>query len=57
VNNFLKVILVFIFINNCSTPFTKKEIEEKEQNNIIEVLKKEKNIDIEFNPNLKITLK
>ena len=56
-NNFLKVILVFIFINNCSTPFTKKEIEEKEQNNIIEVLKKEKNIDIEFNPNLKITLK
>ena len=56
-NNFLKVILVFIFINNCSTPFTKKEIEEKEQNNIIEVLKKEKNIDIEFNPNLKIALK
>ena len=56
-NNFLKIILVFIFINNCSSPFTKKEIEEKEQNNIIEVLKKEKNIDIEFNPNLKITLK
>jgi len=56
VSNFLKIILVFIFINNCSIPLTKKKIEKKEQNNIIEVLKKEKNTDIEFNPNLKITL-
>ena len=55
-SNFLKIILVFIFINNCSVPFAKKKIEKKEQNNITEVLKKEKNTDIEFNPNLKITL-
>jgi outer membrane protein assembly factor BamB len=56
VNNFLKIILVFIFLNNCSVPLIKKKTEKKEQENITEVLKKEQNTDIEFNPNLKISL-
>jgi outer membrane protein assembly factor BamB len=56
VSNFFKIILVFILINNCSIPLTKQKTEKKEQNNITEVLKKEKNINIEFNPNLKIII-
>ena len=55
-SNFFKIILVFILINNCSIPLTKQKTEKKEQNNITEVLKKEKNINIEFNPNLKIII-
>jgi len=56
VSNFLKIILVFILINNCSIPLTKKKTKKIEPSNIIEVLKKEKKTDIEFNPNIKIGL-
>ena len=55
-SNFLKIILVFILINNCSIPLTKKKTKKIEPSNIIEVLKKEKKNDIEFNPNIKIGL-
>ena len=55
-SNFLKIILVFILINNCSIPLTKKKTKKIEPSNIIEVLKKEKKTDIEFNPNIKIGL-
>ncbi|MDB4082345.1 PQQ-like beta-propeller repeat protein [Candidatus Pelagibacter sp.] len=55
-SNLLRIILVFLFVNNCSAPLLKKEPEIKEQKNITEVLKKEQNINIEFNPNLEIKL-
>ena len=56
VSNFLRIILVFFLINNCSAPLLKKEPVIKVQKNITEVLKKEQNINIEFNPNLEIKL-
>ena len=54
-SDFLKIILVFIFISNCSVPLLKKEPKVEEQKNIKEVLKKEQNINTEFNSNLKIS--
>jgi len=63
VNNFIKIVLIFIFINNCSLHknskfWTKQEIiKEKEINdNIVEIFKKDKTQINEFNPNLKISL-
>ena len=62
-NNFIKIVLIFIFINNCSLHknskfWTKQEIiKEKEINdNIVEIFKKDKTQINEFNPNLKISL-
>ena len=60
-NNFLKIILIFIFITNCSlhksSNFWKKQkiIKEKKEN-IIVIAKKEENLSSEFNSNLKISL-
>jgi outer membrane protein assembly factor BamB len=63
VNNFIKIVLIFIFINNCSLHknskfWTKQEIiKEKEiNNNIVEIFKKDKTLINEFNPSLKISL-
>ena len=62
-NNFIKIVLIFIFINNCSLHknskfWTKQEIiKEKEiNNNIVEIFKKDKTLINEFNPSLKISL-
>ena len=60
-NNFLKIILIFIFITNCSLHknskfWTKQEITEEKQEKIAEIFKKEKNLSNEFNSNLKISL-
>ena len=60
-NNFLKIILIFIFITNCSFSkkskfWTKQEIEIEKTENISEIFKKEKNFSKEFNSNLKISL-
>tara|TARA_B100000780_G_scaffold271281_1_gene232056 strand:+ start:648 stop:1961 length:1314 start_codon:yes stop_codon:yes gene_type:complete len=65
VNNFIKIVLIFIFIfiNNCSLHknskfWTKQKIiKEKEINdNIVEIFKKDKTLINEFNPSLKISL-
>jgi outer membrane protein assembly factor BamB len=61
VNNFLRIILIFIFITNCSLHknskfWTKQKIIKEKQENLTEILKKEDNLEIEFNPNLKISL-
>jgi len=61
VNNFIKIILIFIIVTNCSLHnnskfWAKKEIEEEKQEKIIEIFKKEKNLSSEFNANLKISL-
>ena len=60
-NNFLRIILIFIFITNCSLHknskfWTKQKIIKEKQENLTEILKKEDNLEIEFNPNLKISL-
>ena len=60
-NNFLKIVILFIFITNCSLNknskfWTKKEIVEEKKKNYAEILKKEKNQIKEFNPNLRIKL-
>ncbi len=64
-NNFIKIVLIFIFIfiNNCSLHknskfWTKQKIiKEKEINdNIVEIFKKDKTLINEFNPSLKISL-
>ena len=60
-NNFLKIILIFIFITNCSLNknskyWTKQEIIKEKKEVITEIFKKDKNLTNEFNPNLKISL-
>ena len=60
-NNIFKIILIFIFITNCSLHknskfWTKQEITEEKQEKIAEIFKKEKNLSNEFNSNLKISL-
>ena len=69
-NNFLKIVLFFIFITNCSLHknskfWTKQEIvkekqeqQEKKinQKNVTEIFNKKENLINEFNPNLKISL-
>ena len=60
-NNFLKLILIFIFISNCSFHknskfWTKQKIVKEKSNNFLQILKKEENLISEFNPNLKIRL-
>ena len=56
-----KLLLIFIFITNCSfhknSKFWNKEnIEEEKDENITEIFKKEEKLNFEFNPNLKIEL-
>ena len=60
-NSSFKVILICIFITNCSLHknskfWTKQEIKIEEQNNVTEIFEKEKNLSAEFNKNLKINL-
>ena len=60
-NNFLKIVLIFIFITSCSLHknskfWTKKKIKKEIQKNITKIFEKEKNLDREFNKNLKIKL-
>ena len=60
-NNFLKIILIFIFITNCSFQknskfWSKQEIIKEKQENISKIFEKEENLRSEFNPNLKISL-
>jgi outer membrane protein assembly factor BamB len=61
VNNSIKIILIFFFVSNCSLNknskfWTKKEIIRDKQDNIIEIFKKEENLNKEFNSNLRISL-
>jgi outer membrane protein assembly factor BamB len=61
VNNFLKILLIFIFITNCSLHknskfWSEKKIIKEKQENIKRLLKNEENLSSEFNPNLKISL-
>jgi outer membrane protein assembly factor BamB len=61
VNNFLKILLIFIFITNCSLHknskfWSEKKIVKEKQENIKELLKKEENLSSEFNQSLKISL-
>ena len=60
-NNFIKIILFFIFIANCSLQknskfWTTKKIEKEKQENLTIIFKKEENLIKEFNSNLKISL-
>ena len=60
-NNFLKILLIFIFITNCSLHknskfWSEKKIIKEKQENIKRLLKNEENLSSEFNPNLKISL-
>jgi outer membrane protein assembly factor BamB len=61
VNNILKFLLVFIFLTNCSLQknskfWTKKKITETKRENIVESYKKGETLNLEINPNLKISL-
>ncbi|MBD1156836.1 PQQ-like beta-propeller repeat protein [Pelagibacterales bacterium SAG-MED20] len=63
-NNILKIILIFIFVTNCSLSqnskfWTEEKIsikKETQKNNVKVILKKEKALNLEINPNLKISL-
>ena len=60
-NNFLKILLIFIFITNFSLHknskfWSEKKIIKEKQENIKRLLKNEENLSSEFNPNLKISL-
>ena len=59
-NNNFKIILIFIFITNCSLHnkskfWTNKKITKTEKENIVEIFKKDKALNAELNPNLKIS--
>tara|TARA_B100000780_G_scaffold275478_1_gene242124 strand:+ start:628 stop:1941 length:1314 start_codon:yes stop_codon:yes gene_type:complete len=65
VNNSLRIILIFIFLGSCSLHkdskfWSKRSIIKEKKENVVEILKKNKNINKnvnkEFNPNLKISL-
>ena len=60
-NNIIKIIVIFIFIANCSLNknskfWTNEKVVEEKQQNIEEIFKKEETLKLEFNPNLKISL-
>ena len=60
-NKFLKIILIFFLITNCSFNknskfWTQKKVILEEKVNILEIFKEEKALNLEFNPNLKISL-
>jgi outer membrane protein assembly factor BamB len=61
VSNILKIILIFSFLTNCSYNknskfWTNEKIIKEKQTNIEEIFKKKENLQIELNPNLKISL-
>jgi|TARA_B110000967_G_C18879647_1_gene560279 outer membrane protein assembly factor BamB len=61
VNNFLRLVSIFIFLGSCSLHkdskfWSKRNIIKEKNENTEEILKINKNINKEFNPNLKITL-
>ena len=62
-NNIFNILLIFILITNCSfqknSKFwtNEKIVEEKQENKLIIVNKKEEVLNLELNPNLKISLK
>ena len=60
-NNFLKILLILIFLTSCSFQknskfWTTKKINKEKQSIEKEILKKEKASQLEFNPKLKISL-
>ena len=60
-NNILKIFIIFFLITGCSFPkkskfWSNEKIIQNNQENIIEIFKKEEAMNDEFNPNLKITL-
>ena len=59
-NNFLKILLIFIFITNSVSSFFKilvrKKNNKRKTRKHKELLKKEEKLNFEFNPNLKIEL-
>ena len=67
-NNFVKIVLIFILIESCSLHKTskfwtkqeivkeKQELIEKEYKTVTELFKKEENLSFELNANLKISL-
>lgn len=60
-NNIIKIIVIFIFIANCSLNknskfWTNEKVIEEKQQNIKEIFKKEEALKLEFNSNLKISL-
>ena len=60
-NNIIKVLLIFIFINGCSLHknskfWTNEKVKEELSANINEMFAQEKPLNLEFNPNLKISL-
>ena len=60
-NNFLRLVSIFIFLGSCSLHkdskfWSKRNIIKEKNENTEEILKINKNINKEFNPNLKITL-
>ena len=61
-NNIFNILLIFILITNCSfqknSKFwtNEKIVEEKQENKLIIVNKKEEVLNLELNPNLKISL-
>ena len=60
-NNIIKIIVIFIFIANCSLNknskfWTNEKVVEEKQQNIEEIFKKEEALKLEFNSNLKISL-
>ena len=61
VNNIFKILLIFILVTNCSFQknskfWTSEKIKDVNQENIEEVYNKEKTLDLETNPKLKISL-
>tara|TARA_B100000780_G_C21096483_1_gene442256 strand:+ start:117 stop:1418 length:1302 start_codon:yes stop_codon:yes gene_type:complete len=59
VNNFLRIILIFFFITNCSLQknskfWTKHKIVEETNKNYEEIFKKEEALNLEFNKDLKV---
>ena len=60
-NNFIKFLLIFILLTNCSLQknskfWTNKKISEEKKEYIVEFYKKEQALNLELNPNLKISL-
>ena len=60
-SKFLKIILIFVFLSNCSFQknskiWTKKKIKEDHKNKVEILFKKEATLEFELNPSLKISL-
>ena len=60
-NNILKILLIFVFLTNCSLNknskfWTKEEAIKEKTKDFKEIFKKEENLSNVFNPNLKISI-